>query len=711
VLTDLRARGVFTPGVDSWIRGVDPEFSAILGAQGWIGLTWPVEYGGQGRSYLDRFVVLEELLIAGAPVAAHWFADRQVGPGLLRFGTERQRRELLPRIATGRCLFAIGLSEPDSGSDLASVRARATRVDGGWVVTGTKVWTSLAHLSHYMVALVRTGPDRYAGLSQVIVDLSAPEVTIRPIVTLTGESHFNEVQLDDVFVPDDMVLGEIGQGWRQVNSELAYERSGPERYLSTFQLVLEFAEHVRREPDNRSLAALGGLFAQLRCVRDLSMQVTLALDGERPPDTEAALVKDLGTRLEQQSIEIIRTAVDVLDAGSRLDELLWQATCSAPTFTLRGGTNEVLRVLVSRGLNASSRRDADPVIDNLVSLLDDQENREHPSSLTVADDPTWRLLAESGYLEIDVADGDGDFLTACRVLQACAGSTATAGLPVGNALLVTPWLRRTVGLSADGSPTAVVVDTDLTVTSSTGGATVEGTTAAVSWVRPDTTLLLCARDADGAAVVVEVPAPWPTGLSMTVSTTRGGIVRAAVICEGVQVPAQHTRPITPEQLDELRARVALSVTAQIAGALDRVLAMTVEFAHLRVQFGKSIDQFQMVKSHLAELAAEAGVAAAAAGSAATVLASGPPSDIAQTAVLAARVRAAQAATTATRLAHQVHGAMGITREHPLHVLTGLLWSLRDTGATEAQAQLQLGRRLVAGGADTFLRSLLCGASD
>ena len=153
------------------------------------------------------------------------------------------------------------------------------------------------------------------------------------------------------------------------------------------------------------------------------------------------------------------------------------------------------------------------------------------------------------------------------------------------------------------------------------------------------------------------------------------------------------------------------MTAQIAGALDRVLAMTVEFAHLRVQFGKSIDQFQMVKSHLAELAAEAGVAAAAAGSAATVLASGPPSDIAQTAVLAARVRAAQAATTATRLAHQVHGAMGITREHPLHVLTGLLWSLRDTGATEAQAQLQLGRRLVAGGADTFLRSLLCGASD
>ena len=349
-LADLRSRGAYTPGVDSWIRGVDPEFSAALGKMGWIGMAWPPEYGGQGRSYLERFVVLEELLIAGAPVGAHWFADRQIGPSLLRFGTEEQRRRFLPRISTGTCFFAIGLSEPDAGSDLASVRTRATRVDGGWAVTGTKVWTSAAHLSHYMMTLVRTGTDRYGGLSQMIIDLSSSGVTIRPIALLTGEQHFNEVALVDVFVPDDMVFGEIGRGWEQVNSELAYERSGPERYLSTMQLLLEFDSHVSRNPDSRALATLGSLFAQLRSVRDLSVRVALALDSGQPQDTNAALVKDLGTRFEQESVELIRLAVGSPPPSSRLDDLLLQATCSAPTFTLRGGTSEMLRVLVSRGL-------------------------------------------------------------------------------------------------------------------------------------------------------------------------------------------------------------------------------------------------------------------------------------------------------------------------------------------------------------------------
>lgn len=350
-LADQRSRGAFTPLVDSWVRGVDPEFSAALGARGWIGMTWPVEYGGKARSYLDRFVVLEELLIAGAPVGAHWFADRQIGPSLLRFGTEEQRREFLPRIATGTCFFAIGLSEPDTGSDLASVRARATRVHGGWTVTGTKIWTSAAQLSHYMMTLVRTAPGRHDGLSQLIVDLASPGVTIRPIALLTGERHFNEVRLDDVFVPDHMVCGQIGHGWKQVNGELAYERSGPERYLSTMRLVLEFAEYATRQQDTRCLATLGSLFAQLHAIRDLSVQVALALDDGVPQDDNAALVKDLGTRFEQESVELVRTAIGSPEPGSRLEDLLWQAVDSAPTFTLRGGTNEVLRVLVSRGLS------------------------------------------------------------------------------------------------------------------------------------------------------------------------------------------------------------------------------------------------------------------------------------------------------------------------------------------------------------------------
>lgn len=166
--------------------GFDAEFSRKMGARGWIGMTWPKEYGGQDRSALERYVVLEEMLAAGAPVAAHWIADRQSGPLLLKVGTEEQRRTLLPRIAAGECYFCIGMSEPDSGSDLAAVRTRAVPVPGGFRVNGTKLWTTYAHKSHYMLLFCRTGDgdDRHDGTSQLLVDLNTPGITIRPIEDL-----------------------------------------------------------------------------------------------------------------------------------------------------------------------------------------------------------------------------------------------------------------------------------------------------------------------------------------------------------------------------------------------------------------------------------------------------------------------------------------------------------------------------------------------
>ncbi|MFP5372600.1 MAG: acyl-CoA dehydrogenase family protein, partial [Actinomycetes bacterium] len=183
----------------------DPEFSRRLAARGWVGMALPPEYGGHGRSAVDRFLVTEELLAAGAPVGAHFVADRQTGPALLHYGTEEQRRRFLPGIAAGEIYFSLGMSEPDSGSDLASVRTRATRVEGGWSVTGTKVWTSEAHKNHFFAVLCRTSPveegRKHAGLSQLIVDLHAPGVKISPIPFLDGSHHFNEVALEDVFVP------------------------------------------------------------------------------------------------------------------------------------------------------------------------------------------------------------------------------------------------------------------------------------------------------------------------------------------------------------------------------------------------------------------------------------------------------------------------------------------------------------------------------
>ncbi|HEY0127485.1 MAG TPA: acyl-CoA dehydrogenase family protein [Blastococcus sp.] len=352
------AAGTFTPHVDTWLSGVDPAFSRKLGKRGWLGMTWPKEYGGHERSAMERYAVTEELLAAGAPVAAHWIADRQSGPSLLRYGTERQRREILPRIAAGECFFVIGMSEPDSGSDLASIRTRATRNEAGdWVVDGAKVWTSNAHTSHYGIVLVRTSPadpaNRHAGMSQLLVDLSLPGITINPIRILDGGHHFNEVVFDDVVVPGDMLLGEEGNGWHQVTAELAFERSGPERFLSTYPLVAEFARRVAESGDPAAVVVLGRLSARILALRQMSLRIAAALDRGELPDIAAALVKDVGTTFEGDVIEEVRKVVDVtpsLDSPDPLGRALAEAQLHAPGYTLRGGTNEILRGIVARGL-------------------------------------------------------------------------------------------------------------------------------------------------------------------------------------------------------------------------------------------------------------------------------------------------------------------------------------------------------------------------
>lgn len=339
------AAGSFRPACNAWLEGFDREFSARLGARGWIGMTWPERYGGRGRTNIERFVVAEELLAHGAPVAAHWSADRQVGPGLLRHGTEEQRRRFLPGIAAGRCCFAIGMSEPDVGSDLASVRTRARPADGGWRVSGTKIWVSHASRAAYVLALVRTAApagDRHAGLSQLIVDMSSPGVSANPIRLLSGHAHFDEVVFDDVFVPDGMVVGQVGQGWRQVMSELAWERSGPERFLSTFPLLAAAVA-----ADHADSTAGGYAVARLWALRTMSRAVASALQAGAVPEVEATIVKDLGTTFEQSLIDYART---VLPGGPGAGDVLGQAVLASPAFTLRGGTTEILRNIVAARL-------------------------------------------------------------------------------------------------------------------------------------------------------------------------------------------------------------------------------------------------------------------------------------------------------------------------------------------------------------------------
>ncbi|HWW58995.1 MAG TPA: acyl-CoA dehydrogenase family protein [Sphingopyxis sp.] len=341
----------------SW-QGFDAAFSRKLGTAGFLGLTLPPEYGGGGRGPFARFVVVEELLSLGAPVAAHWIADRQSAPLILNFGTEEQRRAYLPRICRGEIFFCIGMSEPGSGSDLASVRTRAERSVGGWRLNGQKIWTTNAQHADYMIALVRTSgtpADRHAGLSQLIVDLRAPGVTIRPIEDLAGDSHFCEIFFDNAELPADALIGAEGEGWKQVTAELAFERSGPERIYSSIILLDAWIAHLQKQDrvGEASLRLAGRFMARLATLRAMSIACTARLAQGESPVAEASLVKDLGTSFEQElpiaiADDLAARPEVAVDAGLR--RALFYVAHIAPSFSLRGGTREILRGIIARGL-------------------------------------------------------------------------------------------------------------------------------------------------------------------------------------------------------------------------------------------------------------------------------------------------------------------------------------------------------------------------
>lgn len=346
---------------ESWMASADPEFSRKMGKRGWIGLTWSSQYGGHDKTALERYIVTEETLRAGAPVAAHWIADRQHAPMLIEHGTEEQKLDILPRIAAGKCYFAIGLSEPGAGSDLANVKTNAEKVDakegGGWKINGQKIWSSGAHMCHYMVALLRTSPadgrNRHVGLSQIMIDLSLPGVTIKPIVDLSGDAHFNEVYFEDVIVSDDALLGDEGGGWGQVTGELAMERSGPERFLSSYITLETALWQLGGKMGSDSKARLGKLIASLRTLKGMSWGIANLLNQGVSPETEAALVKDLGNRLENDLTQQVRAMLTDLpseDWSPEMRRILNIGILRSPPNTLRGGTTEVMRGITARQL-------------------------------------------------------------------------------------------------------------------------------------------------------------------------------------------------------------------------------------------------------------------------------------------------------------------------------------------------------------------------
>lgn len=347
---------------DGWIIGFDKAFSQKVGAKGWIGLTWPKEAGGQGRSYLDRLILTEEFLRCGAPVAAHWLGDRQMGPSILHYGTPEQKQTYLPGIMAGETVFCIGMSEPGAGSDLAGLQTKAVEDGDAFVISGQKIWTSFAHVADYCYLVARSNPDvpKHRGISEFIVDMKLPGITVKPIVDITGAHHFNEVFFDQVRVPKSVLIGERDRGWYQIAAQLDYERSGIERLMSNYLVLEAISDYAkvtglhRREAVRHNIAQR---YIEFNMGKFLVYKVAWLLSRNIIPNAESATAKTFCTEYEQR---LAQTATELLGMhsllmpGSRQAKLqgrIARAYLYAPAYTIQGGTSTILRtIMAQRGL-------------------------------------------------------------------------------------------------------------------------------------------------------------------------------------------------------------------------------------------------------------------------------------------------------------------------------------------------------------------------
>ena len=330
---------------DSWIAAPDRAFSLELGKRGWLGMTWPTEAGGGGRTPLERFVVFEALIAEGAPLATSWFADRQMGPTLLQFGTEEQQRTHLPKILDGTSAWSIGMSEPDAGSDVASIRTRAERDGDVFVVNGQKIWNSGAKTADFIYLIVRTDPDAppHAGLSELIVDMTSPGIAIQPIKDMTASEHFCEVWFEDVRVPVANLVGELNGSFRQVMRQMEHERGGIDRLLSNRKLYVDVLP-LADTADPRVRQEIAAIETGYRIGRLMVLREVLG----QAPKSYSAATKTFCTELEQRIAGFCAAA---LGASATLAEpglpgRVSRNVAYAPAYTIMGGTTQILRNII-----------------------------------------------------------------------------------------------------------------------------------------------------------------------------------------------------------------------------------------------------------------------------------------------------------------------------------------------------------------------------
>lgn len=330
---------------DSWISGYSKPCAAALAERGWIGMHWPTAAGGGGASAFDRAIVAEVLITHGVPIGASWFADRQMGPTLIAFGTPEQQTQYLPSMLDGSATWCIGMSEPEAGSDLASLRTRAVRDGNEWVITGQKIWTSFAAVADYCYLICRTSDAEkpHEGISEIIVPLDGRTgIDIRPIRDATGGTHFCEIFFDEVRVPVDSLVGVEGNSWRQTMRQLEHERGGIDRLVSNRAVALGARAHLAKldTPSPTHLDELASIELGYRIGRLLVFRETL----QQGPRNFSAVTKTFCTELEQQ---VAHFAASVFGAEAMLQSPWAHAVTYAPAYTIMGGTAHILRNIIA----------------------------------------------------------------------------------------------------------------------------------------------------------------------------------------------------------------------------------------------------------------------------------------------------------------------------------------------------------------------------
>ena len=337
-------------GLRAWQR--------TLHAGGFLGAAWPKEYGGAGLSPMEQAILNEELARARAPQVVNAMAIWWVGPAIMRYGTEEQKKRFIPRILNAEDIWATGYSEPSSGSDMAAAKTRAVRDGDHYVVTGQKVWTTYAHISDWYFVLVRTSTEgpKWAGLSLMLMDMRSPGIEIKPIRQIDGGSEFNEVFMNDVRVPVGNLLGKEGQGWEVVSSALVNERSGIAgsiRFDHSLEWITQTAREYGKTSDpnvRQRIAELATKATIMRCAGLRSL--TDSLNSRMNPYLSAAM-KLLATGLTQEfsetAMEFLGPYAALMDDAHAPSNGRWaRQYLGDRSMTIAGGTSEVQRNIIAQ---------------------------------------------------------------------------------------------------------------------------------------------------------------------------------------------------------------------------------------------------------------------------------------------------------------------------------------------------------------------------